>query len=627
MKRWFVLVALATAFWWPSMMVFAESADDQYVGIYNLIQQGDAFDSNGQWASALAKYTQAEAELKEFSAQHPDWYGNVVTYRLSYLAGRIAAVSARIPPAPVTPPPPLPKPAASNEAAAAPRFSAPVIDANSNALAEAQTTIQNLQEQLRQAEGQMTVLQAKLREALAAQPASVDPDEIIRAHEQMREMEKANALLAVSLAEARAAQIQTNSAENEQTVRELAEAKRKVQELSELTAGLKAENAQLAGKGATNVAPNAQTQALREENEVLKRQVAELKSNVPIPGDAATRKLQEAQAQIAALESDRDILRLEKIALEQRVKQIAGQSTATNAPVPLDTATQERVKQLEAERDQLQRKLDAALAELASGKSAKNASETAQQTSQELASLRARLDVLEALRIPYSADELALINQPQTTTLFAAVHSSKRAPNELPAAATALLSEAKRDVANHNLAEAESKYLEILKMDDRNPATLADLASIQVDLGHTAEAEKHVTAALAAQPNNEYCLFVMGRVRFQQAKYDDAYEVLSRAGKLNPDNAEIQNYLGITLSEKGLRGPAEAALRKAVQIDPGFGSAHANLAFVYLTQVPPLTELARWHYEKALAAGTAHNPEIEKLLNPPAATTNSPASP
>ena len=65
-----------------------------------------------------------------------------------------------------------------------------------------------------------------------------------------------------------------------------------------------------------------------------------------------------------------------------------------------------------------------------------------------------------------------------------------------------------------------------------------------------------------------------------------------------------------------MREPAEAALRKAVQIDPGCAIAHANLAFVYITQQPPLLELARWHYEKALAAGQPHNPELEKILEP-----------
>ena len=63
-----------------------------------------------------------------------------------------------------------------------------------------------------------------------------------------------------------------------------------------------------------------------------------------------------------------------------------------------------------------------------------------------------------------------------------------------------------------------------------------------------------------------------------------------------------------------MRGPAETAYRKAIQIDPGFGAAHNNLAVIYLTQKPPLVELARWHYQKALAAGIPKNADLDKMF-------------
>ena len=89
---------------------------------------------------------------------------------------------------------------------------------------------------------------------------------------------------------------------------------------------------------------------------------------------------------------------------------------------------------------------------------------------------------------------------------------------------------------------------------------------------------------------------------------------MSRAAKLDPQNPEIQNYLGVTLAQKGLRAQAETALRKAIQLDPNDGPAHNNLAVIYASQQPPLTELARWHYQKALDDGQPHNPDLEKLL-------------
>ena len=60
---------------------------------------------------------------------------------------------------------------------------------------------------------------------------------------------------------------------------------------------------------------------------------------------------------------------------------------------------------------------------------------------------------------------------------------------------------------------------------------------------------------------------------------------------------------------------AETALRKAVQIKPGYSEAHHNLAVVYATQNPPFIALAKFHYEKALAAGYKKNADLEKILN------------
>jgi Tfp pilus assembly protein PilF len=108
---------------------------------------------------------------------------------------------------------------------------------------------------------------------------------------------------------------------------------------------------------------------------------------------------------------------------------------------------------------------------------------------------------------------------------------------------------------------------------------------------------------------------ILGRLRVTQKRFDDAFQALSRAAQGDPQNAEVQNDLGIVLSEKGQAAPAEAAFRKALLLQPGYADAHSNLAVFYLSQRPPLVELARWHYLKALAGGMGHNPEIERLLD------------
>ena len=69
--------------------------------------------------------------------------------------------------------------------------------------------------------------------------------------------------------------------------------------------------------------------------------------------------------------------------------------------------------------------------------------------------------------------------------------------------------------------------------------------------------------------------------------------MISGVAKASATDIKQGDFLGITLSQKGLRGPAETALRKAIQIDPNYGNAHNNLAIVYISEQPPLVELAR----------------------------------
>jgi Flp pilus assembly protein TadD len=143
---------------------------------------------------------------------------------------------------------------------------------------------------------------------------------------------------------------------------------------------------------------------------------------------------------------------------------------------------------------------------------------------------------------------------------------------------------------------------------------LANLATIELQEDKLAAAEQHITTALAQSPNDAYNLATLGYLKLRQEKYDEALNVLSRAAERDPKNPEIQNYLGVTLSHQGQRMQAEAALRKAIQINPLYAPAHNNLAVIYLTQKPPSPLLARWHYQKAVADGQPRNPDFEKLL-------------
>jgi Flp pilus assembly protein TadD len=128
------------------------------------------------------------------------------------------------------------------------------------------------------------------------------------------------------------------------------------------------------------------------------------------------------------------------------------------------------------------------------------------------------------------------------------------------------------------------------------------------------QAEAAASKALAQDPSDSKHLALLGIVKVRQSKFDEAMDPLTRSVKANPGYALAQNYLGIALTEKGQREAAEAAFRKAVQIAPDYANAHHNLAFVYATQDPPFIELAKYHYQKAIAGGEPRNEALEKLI-------------
>ncbi len=506
MKRFSVVVALLLSL----SGARAEGPDDQYIRVYNLIQEADKLKGDGQSSAALPKYLEAQSALQQFQKGYPEWNAKVISFRLDYVTAKIAAMPGR-----------LTAPVGTGTKPAAPASAAPGQPAQPAPPADWEVQLNALKEQMSQMQADKAVLEAKLKESLAVQPAAVDPRELTRAEEKIKGLLKENELLQVSLAQ---------------------------------------------GKAKPLAGPDAK--ALAEAHQALL----------------------ENQGSAAA------------------------PTTPTTASKSAKTTDADWIKQLERERNDLQKQLAAANKELYSRKGKAAAARMAEVESQ-VTTLRSRLEVLEARQVPYTEEELALLKQPETKLAQVDRKDGRKSVKELPSGTVALVAEAHRYYANKQLDKAEETYLQVLQQDKNNVPTLANLAAIELDLGHLETAETNIKQAVALAPTDAYSFFVLGRLKFAQKQYDAAIDAFSRTAKLDPQDAQAQNFLGLALSEKGLRGPAETALRKAIQIDPNCADAHNNLAVVYLTQQPPAAALAQWHYKRALAAGHPHNPELEKMLD------------
>lgn len=532
-------------------------ADTKYIGIYGALQQADQLAQTGDPGEALAAYTDVQSQFQQFQKLFPTWNPNIVSFRLSHISDTIADLKKR-------------------PGVAVKKIGQPVAPAPANAPAPVNPTsneLDDLRAQLQSAQAASEQLQAKLKEALAVQPAAVDPRELLRAQEKIRALMKENDLLTVTRASAAAPQVVVQSVTNVVKV----------------------------------FVTNTPVAAVAVPTAVsLPVAVPVIVTNfVRVPDSNALEMVRlDYVAAIRNFNDEHD--RAEQLAA--KLKQLQRSGSATNAGANV-VDYEARLRDLTQERNRLMEKLDAATRSSSGGKPA--AAEVS-ALSDEVRVLRARLAVAEAAAVPFTAAEQALFKT--AAPVPANPDAAKKSIRALPAGTAELVASAQAHFVRQEFAAAEADYQKILERDPNNAIALANLAMVEMQEGKLAAAEQHLTAALGQSPDDAYDLSTLGYLKFQQEKYDDALNALSRAAQLDPNNAEIQNYLGVTLSHKGQRPAAESALRRAIQLNPNYAPAHNNLAVIYLNQTPPLAGLARWHYQKALDAGQPRNPDLEKML-------------
>lgn len=569
---WIAVAALSMLVALPAS---AQSPDDRYVTAYNLIQEADRLADSGQSRVAVTKYLEAQVAVKELQTQYPDWNAPLVAYRLTYISGRIEpltrkADAAREPPAPT---------------------------ATETAAARAARQAELLQEQINQLAAQNSLLQAKLREALKVQPAAVDPRELTRAEQRIATLQKERDLLSVTL---------------EQTKPK-------------------------AGAGAQDnlVTQGAVVSVLQKQNEELQKQMMDLTARLKTAPTATAEETLRLKETIAALEASNRVMKEEQSSMENRLTEFVrqhGQAGARDAELKQQLAeAQQAARSAKEERDALLAKLNQVTRDLTE-RDTKVRSTAVQDLEREMDAIRARLKIFEAKKVPFTAEELAMFKQApikvaatETNLPIAPKLTLGTPPSDItttpavPAVTPMQMIEAQRAVDDGKFDVAERKYRELLAADPKNVNLLNNLAAVLMDQDKVADAEATLKSALAVDAQDSVSLYFLGGLKLRQEKFDEAFDFLSRSAAIDPNKANTQLFLGQVLIQQGNRGPAESALRKAIQIKPGWGEPHYLLAVLYATQDGDMGGLARYHYKQAVSGGVARNTELEALMNKKAA--------
>ena len=536
----------------------AQGPDEQYVRIYQSIQEADRLNDMGDQRNAALKYAESQQGLTRFRTLYPGWNDRVINYRLNYVATKLAPITAAL--AAKSQPAPVATNNVPGETVARPMTNPPT---TALAMSAEFDQVRELQAEVERLKQDNKTLGLKLKEALSAQPAMVEPRELAKAEERIRSLLKENELIKAQVA----AQKTTPTTPATPP--------------PDLTARLNEQNDTIL--------------ALRTENDVLKKQTTEWRDKYAALSTAAAAARTQYASQAAESGAAMRKLAGDSLGFQKQLelwKQVAQQNQRQSALAPIPAMPPDAQRELLTLRARVQ-SLE---------------SKPAPYTSEELALFNRPPAVL-----------VANVAAPSSTVPFAGVapieNPRPKVSRGVPPGAAPLLRAAERAFATAQFAEAEKNYLEVLRQDENNVTTLGNLASAQVELNNYEGAEKSVTKALALDPDDYFSLYVLGRIRFRENKMDQALDALSRSAQSNPDYADAQNYLGIVLSEKGQRGPAEAALRRAIQLQPNNAVAHNNLAVVYATQTPPALALARWHYQKARDGGHPRNAQLEKMLD------------
>jgi tetratricopeptide (TPR) repeat protein len=189
--------------------------------------------------------------------------------------------------------------------------------------------------------------------------------------------------------------------------------------------------------------------------------------------------------------------------------------------------------------------------------------------------------------------------------------------------------------------------IDVLKRAERrfpdDPTLPAARAQFALLMDDREQVELAVDRALGIDPDHPMALEARALYRAGiQSDLDGALADLEQAATLAPGSSDIWNTLGLIESERGAAREAEAAWKRAIELDPDDPVAHANLAIHYLDQdrvaeakaqidtaiaVDPTFDVAliargRYHlqtgeFDKALAdllAGTTANPAYAQGL-------------
>lgn len=148
------------------------------------------------------------------------------------------------------------------------------------------------------------------------------------------------------------------------------------------------------------------------------------------------------------------------------------------------------------------------------------------------------------------------------------------------------------------LPEAEQAYLDILKADKRNAHALWLLGTLYLQTNQPERSVECLERALRLEPDNPEILNNIGLALRALGRLDDAKAKYEKAVRVNPHHVQALNNLGSLFYELGNWSEAVRWAERALTVNPKDASAHYNLGNALRAQEKRSDAIA--HYEHAL---------------------------
>lgn len=330
-------------------VIRAAGPDDQFIVVYNLIQQAEQT-SDARRAGLL--FEEAQAGLRQIQRGFPNWNERVISYRLRYVGEKLAGLKAareKLGPVVVT------GPAGTTNAPAT------VVAPSGEVL----TQFNELNLQIQRMAAEKQLLEARLREALTAQPAPVDPRELQAAVQRITALQSTNQVL---MGQLERQQVERRNLVDKVVADEankaLAETRKALEEQTRAAIRMQKEREDIEAR--LQKLQSESIQPVQTENQALRQQVNDLAARTDRGRQVAdlSGRLSRLQSDFDSMRKNNEVLKSEKVALEKQVDDLRARQTEEGILRIANLETELAVARAETERSVLRTdELAAALVE------------------------------------------------------------------------------------------------------------------------------------------------------------------------------------------------------------------------------------------------------------------------